>query len=129
MAKTVSVAQLNHGGASRAIRDAEHEPVLVTKENQPAAWIISSDRLAEAAAANGQNPDAYHTALEAIALKLYDDETLTLSQAAKLAGLSLHDFIDLCGLARIPILRGTAAEILADVEALSRISQRSDGSE
>ena len=42
MAKTVSVGELGHGGASRAIRAAQREPVLVSKENRPAAWIVSA---------------------------------------------------------------------------------------
>jgi hypothetical protein len=126
MAKTVSVAKLNHGGASQAIRDAQEEPVLVTKENQPAAWIISSDRLAEAAAGNGTDPDVYQKALEAIAIKLYEDETLTLGQAAKLAGMSLHDFIDLCGQHHVSVLWGAAEEILAEVDAVSRSLRSSD---
>jgi len=37
MAKTIAVARLEHGGASGAIRDAREEPVLVSKENRPAA--------------------------------------------------------------------------------------------
>jgi hypothetical protein len=53
MAKTVSVADLGHGGASRAIRAAQQEPVLVSKENRPAAWIVSVERLAQVAAARG----------------------------------------------------------------------------
>lgn len=42
MAKTVSVAQLGRGGPSRAIRDAQEGPVLVSKENRPSAWIVSA---------------------------------------------------------------------------------------
>ncbi len=72
MAKTISVAQLGHGGASRAIRDAQDEPVLVSKENRPAAWIISSERLAEVASARGVDPDVYDRALELFAVKLYE---------------------------------------------------------
>src|SRR5439155_26995628 len=53
VAKTISVAQLGHGGASRAIRDAEDGAVLVSKENCPAAWIVSAARLARVAAARG----------------------------------------------------------------------------
>jgi PHD/YefM family antitoxin component YafN of YafNO toxin-antitoxin module len=64
MAKTVSVAQLGHGGASRAIREAQQEPVLVSKANRPAAWIFSAEKLAQVAASRGPEAgDAYQQAL------------------------------------------------------------------
>jgi hypothetical protein len=101
----MSVAQLGHGGASRAIRDAQHQPVLVSKENRPAAWIVSAERLAEVASARGAGAAAgYEHALELIAVELYKCEVLSLGQAARMSGLDLGDFIDLCGRLRVPIL-------------------------
>ena len=122
MAKTVSVAQLGHGRASQAIRDAQREPVLVSKENRPAAWIVSAEALARVAAARGVEPDLYQRALELLAVHLYQDEVLTLGRAARLAGLSLGDFIDLCGRLQVPVLwepkRGIGAEVDAFATAL-----------
>jgi len=103
MTKTISVAELGHGGASRAIREAYHEPVLVSKENRPVAWIVSAEALAKVAAAHG-SANFYEHALELLAAELYRHATLTLGQAAKLAGLPLGDFIDLCGKLHIPVL-------------------------
>ncbi|MGH2560390.1 MAG: UPF0175 family protein [Thermomicrobiales bacterium] len=118
MAKTISVAQLGHGGASRAIREAQDEPVLVSKENRPAAWIFSAERLAEVAAARETELDVYDHALDLLAVELYEHETLTLGQAAKLAGLSLHEFINLCGRLNVPVLWEPPGGIRAEVDAL-----------
>ncbi len=127
MAKSVSVAELGHGGASRAIRTAQDEPVLVSKENRPAAWIVSAERLAEVAAARGVAPDVYERALELIAVDLFTGEVLTLGQAARLAGMSLADFADLCGRLHVPILRPAAGELAADVEALDALLGAEEG--
>ena len=118
MAKTISVAGLGHGGASKAVRDAQQGPVLISKDNRPAAWIISAERLAKVAAAQGKEGlDAYTQALLLVAAELYREGTLTLGQGAKLAGLPLSDFIDLCARLQIPIVwepdRGLEAEVAA----------------
>ena len=56
MAKTVSVAELGRGGATRAIRAAGQEPVLVSEANGPAAWIVSAARLTQIAVGGGASP-------------------------------------------------------------------------
>jgi hypothetical protein len=128
MSKTVSVAELGHGGASRAIRAAQQEPVLVSKENRPAAWIVSAERLAQVAAARGVAPDVYQHALELIAVDLYRDEVLTLGQAAKLAGLALGDFIDLCGHLQVPVLWEPGAGLTAEIDgAAAMLADRQSG--
>jgi predicted HTH domain antitoxin len=120
MPKTVSVSELSHGAASRAIREAQVEPVLVSKEHRPASWIVSAERLAQVARARGAAPDVYERALDAIAVDLYRDGVLTLGQGAKLAGMTFGDFIDLCGDLGVPILWGTPDELAADVDSLAR---------
>jgi predicted HTH domain antitoxin len=118
MAKTVSVAQLGHGAASRAIRDAQHEPVLVSKENRPAAWIVSAERLAQVARSRSAGSDIYERALELVAVELYRDAVLTLGQGAKLASLPLGEFIDLAGQLGVPILWEPSGGLAADVAAM-----------
>ena len=118
MTRTVSVGELGHGGASKAIRDAEQEPVLVSRQNRPAAWILSTERLAQVAAARGESPDAYESALRLIAVDMYRQEVLSLGQAARLAGMWLGDFIDLCGRLRIPVLWEPRGDITAEVDRL-----------
>jgi predicted HTH domain antitoxin len=120
--KTVSVAELSHGGASRAVRDAQHEPVLVSKDNHPAAWILSASELARLVKARGAEFDVYQRALELLAIDLYQREVLTLGRAAKLAGMSLGDFIDLCDKLGISVLwdspEGLAADVATFADAL-----------
>ena len=126
MTKTVSVTDLGHGRASRAIRDAQQEPVLVSKENRPTAWIVSAEKLAQVAAGRGPDvADAYQRTLELIAVELYREATLTLGQGAKLAGLSLGDFIDLCARLRVPILWETEGSLDADVQAATALADDS----
>ena len=127
MTKTVSVTELGHGRASRAIRDAQQEPVLVSKENRPAAWIVSAERLAQVAAARGgEAADTDQRVLDLIAVELYREALVTLGQGAKLAGMSLADFIDLCTQLHVPILWETADGLAADVQAAVAIA---DGSQ
>lgn len=128
MTKTVSVAQLGHGGASRAVREAQEEgPVLVSKENRPAAWIMSAEKLAQVAAARGEEAaGAYQRALELLAVELYRDATLTLGQGAKLAGLLLGDFIDLCGQLRVPVLWEPGGDIEAEAERLENLLRQAE---
>ena len=123
MPKTMSVAQLGHGGASRAIREALAEPVLVSKENRPAAWLVSAEQLARIAAASGDGGDAYRHALTLVATELYRQGTLTLGQAARVAGLDLGAFIDLCGRLRIPVLWESEGGLAADVDALDELER------
>ena len=126
MVKTVSVAELGHGQASRAVRESEHEPVLVSRENRPAAWMVSSSALAEIAAARGVEPDVYQRALELIALDLYRREVLTLGRAARLAGMDLGDFIDLAGRLRIPILWEPEGGLRQEVDAIAKLLHAPD---
>ena len=126
MVKTVSVAELGHGGASRAVREAQQEPVLISKENRPAAWIVSAQEVARVAAARGVDPDVSQRALELIALDLYQREVLTLGQAAKLAGMELADFIDLCGALHVPVLWEPKAGIGAEVDAFAAMLEQAD---
>lgn len=121
MPKIVSVAQLGHGGASRAVREAHDEPVLVSRENRPAAWVVSADQLARVAAVHDGGGDAYERTLALVATELYRQGTLSLGQAAKLTSLALGDFIDLCGRLRIPVLWEPEHGVAADVEALEAI--------
>ena len=119
MAKTFSVADLTHGGVSRALRAAQEAPVLISKDNRPAAWIFSAQRLAQLAAARGEEAAAgYERALELLAVELYRTQELTLGQAAKLAGLHLSDFIDLCSSMQVPVLWEPLGGLEAEVEAL-----------
>jgi predicted HTH domain antitoxin len=122
VAKTFSVAELGHGATSRALRAAQDEPVLVSRQNRPAAWIVSAEKLAQVAVAAGaEQADAYQRVLQLLAVELYRDNIITLGQGAKLASLVLSDFIDLCGRLHVPILWEPPNGIDADADALATI--------
>lgn len=130
MAKTVSAAELGHGAASRAISDAQEEPVLVTKDNRPAAWIFSAEKLAQVAAARGaESSETYERALELLAVELYREGTLSLGLGAMLAGMSLHDFIDLCSSLHVPTLWEPPGGLAAEVDGLERFLQQHGASD
>ena len=119
MAKTISVAGLGHGGASGAIRDAQEAPVLVSKENRPVAWIISAEKLAEVAAANGkESASTYQRMLELIAVEQFHEGAITLGSGAKLCGMSIHDFIDFCAKLQVPVLRDAPEDLEEEVNRL-----------
>ena len=80
---------------------------------------MSAEKLAQVAAARSGELDVYQRTLELLAVELYRSETLTLGQAAKLAGLSLGDFIDLCGRLRVPILWESERDLAVEVESLA----------
>lgn len=69
------------------LRDAElGELALITKHGRPAILAVPFDR-----------PLLDQGVHRALALTLFENRHLTLSQAAKVAGLSLDGFIDLPG--------------------------------
>jgi predicted HTH domain antitoxin len=127
--KTVSVAELGHGHASRTIRDAQQVPVLVSKENRPAAWIVSAEKMAELAEAHGaEAASIYQHALELLAIEQYRQGDLTLGQAAKLANISLSDIIDLCGRLQVPVLWPSSDELAAELAAAAELAVESQHS-
>ncbi len=101
----------------------------MSTENRPAAWIVSAERLAQVAAARGgEAADTYQRVLELIAVELYREAVVTLGQGAKLAGMSLEDFIDLCAQLHVPILWETAGGVAGDVQAAAAIADGSQSS-
>jgi len=70
---------------SLALRQAEQEPVLVLKGDQPNALIIHLDK-------SGMDNEKMFR--PAVAASLYKDKTLSLGAAARLSGLSLTQFVD-----------------------------------
>ena len=54
----------------------------------------------------------------ALAIKMFDDETVSLGQAAKIAGVNTSEMIDLLGARGIPIARYSAKDVDAELAAL-----------
>lgn len=55
----------------------------------------------------------------ALAVKLFDEEALSLGKAAKLAGVSQSEFINHLGALRIPLARYEADELAQEVAAFA----------
>jgi len=53
----------------------------------------------------------------ALATKLFDEEAISLGKAARLAGMSLPDFIDHLGRLRIPVARPQSGELEQELQA------------
>lgn len=113
--KTVSIKELSQGGASRVVREAESGPVLISKNNEPAAWLLSSKELAQVAAQTGAS-DVHRSALQLIAVRSFDSGALSMGRAGELAGISLVDFIELCERLHVPVLREPAEGVEREVD-------------
>jgi prevent-host-death family protein len=103
--KTVSVRELSHKGASKVVSAAETEPVLVSKNNEPAVWMVSAAELARVASQLEDGEGVYRDTLALVGVDLFNRGVLSMGRAARLAGIGLADFIDLCGRLHVPVLR------------------------
>lgn len=54
----------------------------------------------------------------ALAIKMFDDDTVSLGQAAKIAGVSTSEMIDLLGARGIAVARYSAKDVDAELAAL-----------
>ncbi len=55
-----------------------------------------------------------------LALRLFDDGTLTLAQAAKVAGVSVETFIERVGAAGLTVVRPPADELDSELEVIAQ---------
>jgi prevent-host-death family protein len=69
--KTVPVRELSQNGASKVIAAAENEPVLVTKNNEPAVWMVSAREVALVSEQLTGDRSVYGGALAVVAVDLY----------------------------------------------------------
>ena len=89
------------------LKDAELGQLsLITKHGRPAILALPFDRRLL--------DQGVHRAL---ALSLFEGRQLTLAQAAKVAGLSLDDFIDLLGSLGLAAVDYPAAELAGELDA------------
>lgn len=89
------------------VRDAEAGKLsIITKHGQPVFVAVPFD---ENLLKSGVNV--------ALAARLFDEEKISLGQAAKLAGMSHSTFIDLLGGLRIPLTRLEPGELERDLAA------------
>ena len=89
------------------IRDAEEGKLsIVTKHGQPAFVAVPFD---ETLLKEGVGV--------ALAVRLFDDEVVSLGKAAKLAGMPQSEFIDHLGALKIPVVRYGKEELQQELEA------------
>ena len=89
------------------VRDAEAGKIsIVTKHGQPVFVAVPFD---ENLLKSGVNV--------ALAVKLFDEEAISLGKAARLAGMSHSEFIDLLGSMGIPVARYAPGELEKELEA------------
>ncbi len=90
------------------IRDAETgELSVVTKHGRPVFIAVPFD---ESVVKSG--------VLTALAVKLYEEDVLSLGKAAKFAGCTVAEFTEQLGRAGIPSVRYSAEELEAELAAL-----------
>lgn len=89
------------------IRDAEEGRLsIVTKHGQPVFVAVPFDETLLKAGVG-----------VALAVKLFDDEVVSLGKAAKLAGMPQGEFIDYLGALKIPVVRYGKDELQQELTA------------
>lgn len=90
------------------VRDAEAGKLsLITKHGQPVFVAVPFD----------ENLLKYGVNV-ALAVKLFDEEMVSLGKATRLAGMSHSEFIDLLGRMDIPVVRYAPGELEKELAAL-----------
>ncbi len=102
----ISVEQLIKS-PGKLIEDVESGQVaVVTKAGRPLFLAVPYDeRLA------GEDVHV------AVAVRLYESEAVSLGRAARIAGLSIGEFIDRLGALKIPVIRYSAEELERELAA------------
>ena len=97
-----SVRQLK-SNPSTVLRAAEADAMaLVTSHQQPTALVVALDRLGL--------PDTA-TVRSGLALSLFRSGSISVGSAAQIAGLPLPRFLEILSSLKIPLVKGTSAEL------------------
>lgn len=57
----------------------------------------------------------------AYALRLFQDERVTIAKAAELAGLDIYDFIAACKKNQVPVINTSREELLEEVQGMAAL--------
>ena len=106
--KAFSVRELKNN-PSVALRAAREHPVIVLNRHRPEAVLIHLD---------DESLLSEPGVRCALATALYRDCSLSLGQAARFSGLGMAAFIQHLSKLGIPVVRGSAATINEDAEAI-----------
>lgn len=123
--KTVSVRELNEN-ISRTLQDARRQPVLVRNADRPAVWMVGADELARLVDRGSGDPALYHHVLELIAVDLFDHGVLTITQAARLAGMSVGAFSEACDRLGVPVLRESDRSVAEQIDTFEEWLKAAD---
>jgi len=95
-----------HEHTAELVRDAEAGKLsLVTKDGLPVFVALPFD---DALLREGLQA--------ALAIRLFDEETLSLGQAARLAGMDVLEFMDRLAALRIPVSRPRPGDLELEIE-------------
>lgn len=106
--KAVNVRQLKNN-PSAALREARERPVVILNRDQPEALLVHLD---------DETLLAEPGVRRALATALFREESLSLGQAARLAGISIAEFIQHVSRLGIPVVRGKVASVREDARAI-----------
>jgi predicted HTH domain antitoxin len=104
--KSVNVRQLKNN-PSEALRMARKAPVVVMNRDQPEAVLFHLD---------DEGLLGEPGVRLALATTLYNNESVSLGRAAKIAGMTLADFIQEMGGQGIPVVRGNAKTLREELK-------------
>jgi predicted HTH domain antitoxin len=93
---------------TRAVRAARDEPVVITSRDDPEAMLLSLHNLGE------HEPDVRL----GIATTLFEQGSLSLGRAARLASLSIEAFMEHLGSRGIPVFRTDPTDLDQDLATL-----------
>ena len=96
----ISIEQLIKSPAGLIAEAESGQVAIVTKDGRP---LFLAERLAK---------EDVHVA---VAVRLYENEVISLGKAAGIAGLSLSEFIDRLGALNIPVIRYPAEDLKREI--------------
>ena len=106
--KAVSLSELKID-PSAALRSAREHPVVVLDRQRPEAILVHL----------GADSVFDESGIRlALAIALYREESISIARAARLSGIPLVGFIQKASQLGIPVVRGTAARLREDIDAI-----------
>ena len=108
--KAVNVRELKNN-PSESLRMAREGPVVVLNRDTPEGLLVSL---------HGLSLGASEDVRVLVAIALFRDRALPLARAARVAGVSLENFMEQASRAGVPVLVGTAESVATDVKAATK---------
>jgi predicted HTH domain antitoxin len=108
--KALNVRQLK-SNPSEALRAARERPVVIMNRDQPEALLVHLD---------DERLLAEPGVRRALATALFREESLSLGQAARFAGVPIAEFIQHASRLGIPVVRGTSDEVKEDARTVDQ---------